>query len=149
MDQVLIEGVLITPEKRIANPKGDILHALKRSGPGYVDFGEAYFSFIFPQTIKGWKRHRRVTLNFVVPVGTVRVVIYDDRPGSYTTGRFSIIILGEEYHARLTISPGLWVAFQGRDDLNILLNIMDEEHDPTEADTLELESIPFDWRNIP
>jgi dTDP-4-dehydrorhamnose 3,5-epimerase len=145
MDSILIDGVLVTPQKRIAHPKGDILHALKRSGPGYVDFGEAYFSIVHPHTIKGWKRHRRVTLNLVVPIGVVHFVIYDDRPGSPSAGSFSEVTLGKENHARLTVSPGLWVAFQGLDDLNLLLNIADEEHDPTEADNIELETIPFAW----
>ena len=141
----LIDGVLVTPQKRIANAKGDILRALKCSGNGYVDFGEAYFSFIHPHAIKGWKRHHRVTLNLVVPVGTVRFVIFDDRSGSLTAGIFSEVTLGKGNHARLTVPPGLWVAFQGLDALNLLLNIADEEHDPAEAETAELEAIAFAW----
>ncbi len=145
MDTLLIDGVQVTPQKRIVNPRGDILHALKRSAPGYVDFGEAYFSIIHLQTIKGWKRHRRVTLNLVVPIGGIRFVIYDDRTSSTTTGCCSQIILGTENYSRLTVAPGLWVAFQGLCDFNLLLNIADEEHDPAEADNLELDKIPFFW----
>lgn len=146
MDYPLIEGVLVTPQKRILNPKGDILHAMKRSGPGYTGFGEAYFSIVRTGLIKGWKRHRHATLNVVVPVGAIRFVIYDDRQESPTSGRFLDVTLGGANHVRLTVSPGLWMAFQGMDEeINLLLNISNEEHDPTEADNIDLDAIPFIW----
>lgn len=148
MDQNLIDGVLVTPQKRILNPNGDILHALKSSGPGYAGFGEAYFSTVHAGAIKGWKRHRRVTLNLVVPVGMIRFVIHDDRANSLTNGRFMDIKLGGESHARLTVPPGLWMAFQGcSESHNLLLNIIDEEHDSKEADNVDLSTISFDWQD--
>lgn len=144
MDQSLIAGVLLTPQKRILHPSGDILHALKASGPGYAGFGEAYFSTVHPGAIKGWKRHRRMTLNLVVPVGEIRFVIHDDRAGSPTQGKFTGLALGGKHHARLTVPPGVWMAFQGRGkDLNLLLNIIDEEHDPAEADNVPLETFAY------
>ena len=142
----MIEGVLLTPLKRIPNPKGDIQHAMKRSSPGFVGFGEAYFSTVHPQEIKGWKRHRSATLNLVVPVGDVRFVIHDDRQSSKTQGLFHEVIVGSANYARLTVQPGLWVAFQGQSAAgNMLLNISNEEHDPTEADNCDLDSIIYQW----
>ena len=142
----LIAGVMVTPQKRISHPKGDILHALKKSGPGYVGFGEAYFSTVHHNVIKGWKRHHRVTLNLVVPVGLVRFVVYDDRHDSPTKGTFLDVLVGDQHYSRLTVAPGLWVAFQGKgSELNLLLNIADEEHDPAEAENIDLNEIPFEW----
>ena len=146
MDPTLIDGVLITPQKRIFNSGGDILHALKRTGTGYVGFGEAYFSSVHAGAIKGWKRHRSVTLNLVVPVGVIRFVVHDDRLGSPTVGCFADVNLGSENYSRLTLSPGLWMAFQGKGSgENLLLNIIDEEHEPGEADNVDLAAIPFLW----
>lgn len=146
MDQELIEGLLLTPEKRIAHPKGDILHAMKRSSAGFSGFGEAYFSMVAQGKIKGWKRHKRAVLNLVVPVGVVRFVVYDDRPESSTLGHYNDFLLGGEEHARLTIPPGLWVAFRGVGEHgNMLINFSSEEHDPSEADNISLEKISFDW----
>ena len=142
----IIEGIMLTELKRIPNAKGDIQHAMKRSSPGFAGFGEAYFSSINPKEVKGWKRHRSATLNLVVPVGTVRFVVYDDREESGTQGQSQEFLIGSEYYARLTIAPGLWVAFQGTSVLgNILLNISSEEHDPTEADNRDLDTIPHPW----
>ena len=142
----LIEGLLLTPLKRISHPKGEVLHAMKRSQPGFVDFGEAYFSMVLPKNIKGWKRHRNVTLNLVVSVGRIRFVIYDDRAASSTCGQFTDVTLGRENYARLTVPPGVWVAFMGVDDApSLLLNIADQEHDPDEADNASPESFRFAW----
>lgn len=146
MGEGLIGGVLVTPLRRIANPKGDVLHAMKASSPGYAGFGEAYFSMILPGVVKGWKRHRKMTLNLVVPSGSVRFVIYDDRPGSPSIHRFQTVILGGTNHARLTVPPGLWMAFQGLGrGGSLLLNLADMEHDPAEADNQDMSALEFAW----
>ena len=44
MEQVMIEGIIITPLKKIYHTQGDIYHAMKKSDPGFDGFGEAYFS---------------------------------------------------------------------------------------------------------
>ena len=38
--------IIVTPLNRINVAGGDVLHALKKTDEGFVDFGEAYFSFI-------------------------------------------------------------------------------------------------------
>ena len=70
----MMEGVAVHPLKHIVVPKGDIYHALKSTDEGYAGFGEAYFSQIEQGAAKGWKRHNRMTLNLVVPVGAVKLL---------------------------------------------------------------------------
>lgn len=140
----MIEGLLLTPLQVVSNPKGDIYHALKASAPGYQGFGEAYFSTVARGLTKGWKRHNRNTLNLVVPVGEIRFIVHDDRLGSSTYGQFADVCLSLlSNYARLTVPPGLWMAFQGIGEFNLLLNIIDYEHDPAEADNKDLSEIAF------
>ena len=135
-----MNGVTITPLRKIENPKGDIFHVMKASSEGYVSFGEAYFSNIFHRQIKGWKKHSLATLNLVVIVGKIRFVIYQEDEG------FFEVTLGNENYSRITIKPGFWVAFQGMENgVNTLLNISNLEHDPDEAININLDSILFDW----
>ena len=117
-------------------PKGDIFHALKSTDEGYAGFGEAYFSQIEEGEVKGWKRHNRMILNIVVPVGAIKFVIYDDREGSVTNGEFEEVILSSfSNYQRMTIAPGLWMAFQGvGKGISMLLDIIPEPHKPDEAD---------------
>ena len=146
MDKI-IEGVLLTPLKQIHNPKGDVFHAMKQSDAGFSGFGEAYFSTIHYNDIKPWKKHLRMTLNFVVPLGSIRIVIYDDRPNSPTYGSFFDVTLGTDNYQRITIPPDLWVAFSGAGkDYNLLLNLANLEHDPLEVERKdELSEIEYQW----
>ncbi len=147
----LIQGVNITPLKIIPAPNGNILHALKSTEDSCKGFGEAYFSTVHHGKIKGWKSHTRMTLNLVVPVGGIRFVVYDDREGSDTFNAFNQFDLGPELHyARLTVPPLVWMAFQGlTETTNMLLNMADLEHDPTEARNLPIDTelIPkYNWQ---
>lgn len=40
MDNITIDGVLLTPLKQITHPKGDVFHAMKCVDPGFEGFGE-------------------------------------------------------------------------------------------------------------
>ena len=147
MDKIAIEGVILTPLKQIHHPKGDVFHAMKKNDVGFSGFGEAYFSTIHYQDVKPWKKHFEMTLNFVVPVGNIRFVIYDDRESSNTNGFFFDVILGVDNYQRITIPPNVWVAFSGiGKDYNLLLNIANLEHDPQEVDRKEtLNDIAYQW----
>jgi dTDP-4-dehydrorhamnose 3,5-epimerase len=141
-----ITGVELTQLKRIAHPNGDVYHGMKASDTGFQGFGEAYFSTINYGAIKAWKKHREMTLNFMVPVGEIKVVVYDDRGESETKGNFFEVILSHQNYQRITIAPGLWVAFSGvGNGMNLLLNIASLEHDPLEIDRLELSDIHYNW----
>ena len=140
-----MKGVLLHDLAQIVVSKGNVFHALKATDDGYVGFGEAYFSQIESGAVKGWKRHNRFTLNIIVPVGRVRFVIYDDRIESNTYGQFVEHVLSPNgNYKRLTIAPGLWVAFQGLHSYtSILLDIIPEPHIQNESDTLTLSAIQF------
>jgi dTDP-4-dehydrorhamnose 3,5-epimerase len=134
----LPEGVLLTPLRQIAHPQGDIYHALRADAPGYVGFGEAYFTHVHAGLTKGWKRHNRMVMNLVVPDGHVRFHLYCEAAGSTVT-----VELGDaaERYARLTIPPGIWVAFTGLGGrTSTVLNLASLEHDPTEADNVPLDT---------
>src|SRR3990167_5184647 len=111
---MLMEGVLLTPLAVIPTPGGDVLHGMKKTDPGFIEFGEAYFSTIHYQEIKAWKKHLRMTLNLIVPQGEVRFVLHDDREYSSSFGKTIAISLSREHnYQRLTVPPDIWMAFQG------------------------------------
>jgi dTDP-4-dehydrorhamnose 3,5-epimerase len=146
MGKVDIPGAMLTPLKSIFHPKGDVFHAMKASDPGFAGFGEAYFSTVNHGDIKGWKKHRRMTLNLVVPIGEIWFALHDDRDGSPARNSFFDVSLSKENYQRLTVPPGVWLGFKGLGkQLNLLLNLADLEHDPAEVKILPLDHIPFDW----
>ena len=150
----MIDGVILTPLRQINHPKGDVFHAMKRTDPGFVSFGEAYFSSILCGLVKAWKRHSRMTLNLVCMVGKIHFVLYDGREGSPTFGNYLETTLSPdkpELYRRITIPPGVWMAFVGiGEGKSMLLNVADIPHDPTEQVNIPVEEsdIEFDFSKI-
>ena len=140
----MIKNAFTTPLDIIDTPGGQVMHAIKMSSEGYAGFGEAYFSQIKYGSIKGWKRHNRMTLNLVVPIGKIKFVLFDDRKGS--NSGFQEFILSIVNYSRLTVPPKIWVGFQGLSGSDsMLLNIADIQHSRFEVDVLDLDDIKYDW----
>lgn len=140
MGAVSVKQIIVTPLKRVPVVGGDVLHAMKRGDPGFVDFGEAYFSQIEHGTVKAWKRHMRMTLNLVVPVGEVQFVFVDDE------GATREEVVGLDRYVRLTVPPGIWFGFKGLfAPYSLLLNVADIPHDPAEIERKDMEVFMFDW----
>lgn len=135
-----MDGVILTPLKQIHHSKGDIFHAMKKSDVGFDEFGEAYFSTVNKNDIKGWKKHTKMTLNLIVPFGEIEFVVYDE-----DTKEFFNAKLSHQNYQRLTVEAGLWMAFRGIGEYNMLLNLASIEHDPYEAMNIDLGEIEYEW----
>jgi dTDP-4-dehydrorhamnose 3,5-epimerase len=141
MGAVSVNQILITPLNRIEVAGGDVLHGMKCSDPGYVDFGEAYFSIVAAGAIKAWKRHLRMTLNFVIPLGTVFFAFIDER------GVAREEAVGEDRYVRLTVPPGIWFGFKGMGNKeSMVLNIASIPHDPGEVERRLLSDFDYVWK---
>jgi dTDP-4-dehydrorhamnose 3,5-epimerase len=145
----LIEGVSLTELRQIGDERGTVLHMLRCDAPEFTRFGECYFSEVLPGAVKAWKRHRAQTQNLAVPVGRIRMVVYDDRQGSATRGTLQVLELGRpEAYSRLRIPPGLWYGFACMGAKPALLaNCADLPHDKDESDVRSIYDslIPYSW----
>jgi dTDP-4-dehydrorhamnose 3,5-epimerase len=143
-----IDGVLLTSLTRIADERGAIFHMLRADDPHFLGFGEIYFSTVYPGVIKGWHIHREMTLNYAVPVGRIKLVLYDDRPDSSTRGILEEHFVGEENYVLVTVPPMVWNGFKGIGSRTaVVANCATLPHDPSEIDRLDPfdSSIPYDW----
>jgi dTDP-4-dehydrorhamnose 3,5-epimerase len=133
----MLNEVLYTPLRRIATSHGEVRHGLRASDPGFAGFGEVYLSEVIGGKIKGWKLHRRMVMNLVVVSGTVRFVLHD---GTDERRDQVVSVEDNDRYGRLTVPPGLWMAFQGlARGSNLLMNVANCEHDPEEAESCPLE----------
>jgi dTDP-4-dehydrorhamnose 3,5-epimerase len=133
-------GATITKLDRITNPKGDVYHGMKSSDSSFNGFGEVYFSTVLYGLTKGWKCHSLMTLNLIVPVGIIEFHLR-----SFDGDICDKVRIGENYYARLTVPPKIWVAFTGIDhNFNLLLNVADIQHDPSESISVPLQYFPLD-----
>lgn len=144
----MIRDLEIVPLRQIADDRGAVLHMIRPDW--WVDrCGEVYFSEILPGVVKAWKRHSRMTQYLTVPVGLVRLVVWDDREGSASRGRWQELRLGRPDHYRLVkIPPGLWYGFQALAETpSLIANCTTLPHDPDEMRTLphDAEEIGYRW----
>lgn len=144
----MIDGVKIIPLKKIPDERGTIMHMLRCDSPDFEKFGEIYFSTAYPGAIKGWHIHKEMTLNYAVVHGMIKLVLYDDRPGSKTKGELQEIFLGSENYALVKIPPMVWNGFKGMGaETAIVANCSTVPHSAGEIDRMDPfdKRIPYDW----
>ena len=144
----MIEGVRIKALRQIPDERGKIMHMARRDDEGFSGFGEIYFSCVYPGAIKGWHIHKSMVLNYAVPHGNIKFVLYDDRAGSSTRGELQEIFMGPDNYVLVTVPPLVWNGFKGiGDELAIVANCASIPHDPNEIDRKDPFDpfIPYDW----
>lgn len=144
----MIDGVIITPLRQILDERGKIMHMLRRDAPHFRAFGEVYFSCVEPGAIKAWHIHKIMTLNYAVPHGKIKFVLYDDRADSPTRGRLQEVYLGPDNYCLVTVPPLVWNGFKGLGShSSIVANCATEPHSPDEIERREPfdSSIGYDW----
>ena len=145
----MIDGITFTALDKIESDAGSVLHFIKNDDPGYIGFGEVYFSTVKKGAIKAWKMHKLMTLNLVVPVGEVLFVFVDQRKKSKTNGEIYKVRLSSNPYRRMTVPPGIWFGFMGlSSELNLLSNQADIVHDPQEVERKDLNAFQIDWSNL-
>jgi dTDP-4-dehydrorhamnose 3,5-epimerase len=144
----LIEGVQVKPLRQISDERGKVMHMLRVDDAGFQRFGEIYFSCVYPGAIKGWHIHKEMTLNYAVPHGNIKFVLYDGRPESSTRGDVQEFFLGPDNYCLITVPPMVWNGFKGLGtEMAVVANCATIPHDPDEIDRRDPfdASIPYDW----
>ena len=142
-----IDGVRVVSLRRIPDERGTIYHMLRRTDEHFIEFGEIYFTTIYRGIVKGWHRHRLMTLNYACIAGRVKLVLYDDRADSPTQGTLMERFLGPDDYSLVVIPPGIWTGFKGMTDEAIVANCATHPHDPSNTERIDPfgGAIPYDW----
>lgn len=144
----MIDGVLITPLRQIPDERGRIMHMLRDDAPHFIQFGEIYFSEVYPGVVKGWHLHTLMTLNYAVISGMIKLVLYDDRSQSPTYGILQELFIGQSNYVLVTIPPMIWNGFKGIGTTPaIVANCATHPHNPNEIKRLDPfnNHIPYNW----
>jgi dTDP-4-dehydrorhamnose 3,5-epimerase len=137
----MIEGVQILPLATILDERGMVRHMMRRTDPHFKEFGEIYFSVIFPGAIKAWHLHRKMELNYAVVSGNIKLVLWDGRKGSPTHRQTQEIFMGEDNYILVKVPPGVVNGFVAiGNERAIVANCASMPHDPAESERLD----PFD-----
>ena len=145
----MINGVGIYPREKFCNDQGCVYKMMQSDDRFFEHFGEVYFSSIKPDVIKGWNLHTRADMNMTCIDGTIRLVLYDRRPDSPSTGEIQEITMGERNYCLVHIPYGIafsWKVLDG--DSALIANCATLPHDPEECIKISLTSgdIPYQWK---
>lgn len=136
------------PLKVIPDARGRIYHFMRKDMPQFENFDvqEVYFSLIYPGAVKAWHRHKKMTLNYAVPVGNIKLVCVDQNNDLHK------FFLGENCsHQMVRIPPMVWNGFMSVDGKPALVvNLTDVIHDPDEIERVapsnfKLYIYDYDW----
>lgn len=144
----MIDGVKVVPLRRVPDERGTVFHMLRRTDDHFIEFGEIYFSSVYPGIIKGWHRHREMTLNYACVTGRIKLVLYDDRDVSATRGQVMELFLGPDDYSLAIVPPGIWNGFKGMAaPSSVVANCCTHPHDPSRSDRLDPfdNDIPYLW----
>ena len=143
-----IVGLVVTPLRRIPDERGAVLHMLRNDAEHFEAFGEIYFSIVHPGAIKAWHIHKEMTLNYAVPSGMIKMVLYDDREGSSTRGVLQELFVGDLDYSLVTVPPLVWNGFKGIGTTSaVVANCATVPHSPDEIERMDpfSSTIPYDW----
>ena len=145
----MIDGVKVFPLRRIQDERGLVMHMLRADDPHFEGFGEIYFSVIYPGVVKGWHVHARMTINYAVVDGNIKLVLYDQRSGSPTKGELQELVFGQINYQLVRVPPGVVNGFTAVGGARaVVANCASIPHDPSEITRLDPlgPDIPYDWR---
>jgi dTDP-4-dehydrorhamnose 3,5-epimerase len=145
----VIEGVVVAPLRQIPDERGRVMHMLRASDPHFKGFGEIYFSVVYPGAVKGWHLHTKMVLNYAVPQGRIKLVLFDPRAGSRTRGEIQELFLGPDNYSLVQVPSGVWNGFKGVGvEPALVANCATIEHDPGEIQRMDPhhnDVIRYDW----
>jgi dTDP-4-dehydrorhamnose 3,5-epimerase len=146
-----IEGVQVERLTTHADPRGLLTPVIDvRSSFWDEPIVYAYRFTILPARIKGWGMHDLQTDRYFVVSGSVRVVLFDGRNESPTSGSIVEVHFTDRTPGLVKIPPGVWHADQnwGQTEAHIV-NFPTRPYDPDNPDKYRIdphgEAIPFDW----
>ena len=135
----MLDKIKITDLNIINLKDGDLYHGIRENDECFDKFGEIYFSTVNKNLIKGWKMHKKMTMNLIVPNGEIRFNFID----SLDIDKRYEINLSLKNYKRITVQPGVIFGFKGLSDRNILVNISNMIHDDNEVMNYNIEEYIF------
>ncbi len=147
----MIEDVKVVPLKKICDERGMIMHMMRSTDPHFEQFGEVYFSAAYPEAIKAWHEHTKQVQFYVVIVGMIKLVLYDNRPGSSTYKELMELFIGEDNYQLIRIPTGVINGYKTIGTKTaIVANCATLPHQPDEMLRYDPhgDKVPYKWTRV-
>jgi len=146
----LIEGVKIKKLKVIPDERGRLMEILRCDDEVYQKFGQVYMTSVLPGVVKGWHYHKKQVDHFCCVSGMIKVVLYDSRKDSPTSGEVNEFFIGIHNPLLIKVPPFVFHGFKGvGTEEALVINIPTEPYNYKKPDEFRVKpntkDIPYDW----
>ncbi len=149
----MIEGVEIKELTSYPDERGFFREVVRVTDDFFGEgFAQCSHSMMYPGVAKAWHIHKTQVDWWYVPVGNLKVGLYDNRPDSPTKGETQVVFMGDNYSAKvLRIPPGVAHGCKVLGDTTHLFYITSNTYDPNEEGRIPFDDpeIGFDWLSGP
>lgn len=147
----MIEGVKVKKLKVIPDDRGRLMEILRCDDGTFTKFGQVYMTTAFPGVVKAWHYHEKQDDNFTCVHGTMRLALYDSRPGSSTHGEVNEFTISLDDPMLVTIPKLVYHGFKCVGDVEaVVINTPTLPYNRQQPDELRIDAfdndIPYDWR---
>jgi dTDP-4-dehydrorhamnose 3,5-epimerase len=144
IDGVVIKELVTHPDER-----GYFRELIRKTDPFFSEgFGQLSHSLMHHGTAKAWHIHKTQIDWWYVPIGVLKVALYDARPDSPTKGMLQELFMGEEHgYSILKIPAGVAHGCKAISGTAHLLYVTSNVYDTTEEGRIPFDDaeIGYDW----
>jgi len=145
----MIEGVEIKELVTHPDERGFFREIIRKTDPFFDNqFAQLSHSCMHPGVAKAWHIHKTQIDWWYVPVGNLKLALFDKRPQSPTHGELQTILMGEHYPAKVVkIPPGVAHGCKVLGSVTHLFYVTSCTYDPNEEGRIPHydETIGYDW----
>ncbi len=149
----MIHGVEIKELTTYPDERGFFREIIRVNDDFFTEgFGQFSHSRMYPGVTKAWHIHNTQVDWWYVPIGNIKVGLYDKRIDSPTSGKTQVLFLGDNYGGKvLRIPPGVAHGCKVIGDTAHLFYITSKIYDPDEEGRIAFDDpeIGFDWEAGP
>lgn len=144
-----IDGVVIKELVTYPDERGFFRELIRKSDPFFEEgFAQLSHSLMHPGVSKAWHIHKTQIDWWYVPVGVLKVALYDTRPESPTHGVLQEIFMGGDHgYSILKIPPGVAHGCKAIGGTAHLIYVTSNIYDTTEEGRIAHDdpTIGYDW----
>ncbi len=144
IEGVVIKGLVTHPDER-----GYFRELIRDTDPFFTEgFAQLSHSLMHPGVSKAWHIHKAQIDWWYVPVGVLKVALYDTRPDSPTKGVLQELFMGEEHgYSILRIPPGVAHGCKAIGGTAHLLYVTSNSYNPDDEGRISHDDpeIGYDW----
>lgn len=127
-----IVGVTVTPLTTNVDDRQRLTVFLKESDKFFRGFAQSYVSISSHGVVKAWHYHLKQTDIWYVPMGKIKVGLFDARSDSPTNGVANELIMGGGNEVTLAIPPGVLHGYVALTHEAVLINTTDQPYDTSD-----------------